>query len=81
MWGAYIELFHVFEHDAVVCCVEGVLEVRVKDVHVFFVEFRVFHCHDDGGHGVVDATVLSKAVLLVAENAVGFGVFRAYVFF
>jgi hypothetical protein len=70
----------VFEHDAVVCCVEGALEVRVHYVDVLFVEFRVLHRHDDGGEGVVDAAVLSKAVLLVGENAVGFGVFRACVF-
>jgi hypothetical protein len=46
----------------------------------FLVELRVLYHDDDGGEGVVDAAVLSKAVLLVAENAVGLGVFRACVF-
>jgi hypothetical protein len=78
--GGHTELAHVFDHDAVVCSVEDTLEVRVHDVDVFLVEFRVLRRHDDGGEGVVDASVLSKAVLLVAENAVGFGVFRACIF-
>ena len=78
-WG-HTELTHVFEHDAVVRGVEGTFEIRVHDVDVFAVEFRVLHRHNEGGEGVVDAAVLSEAVLLVAENAVGFGVFRACIF-
>jgi hypothetical protein len=70
----------VFEHDAVVCGVDGALEVRVHDVDVLVVEFCVLHRHNDGGEGVVDDAVLSESVLLVAENAVGFGVFRACIF-
>jgi hypothetical protein len=65
----------VFGHDAVVCGVEGALEVRVHDVDVFFVEFLVLHSHYDGGEGVVDAAVLSGTVMLVTENVVGFGGF------
>jgi hypothetical protein len=73
-------LTHVFEHYAVVRGVEGALEICVHDVDVFAVEFRVLHSHYEGGEGVVDAAVLSESVLLVAENAVGFGVFRACIF-
>ena len=73
--GGHTELTHVFEHDAVVRGVEGAFEIRVHDVDVFVVEFRVLHRHNEGGEGVVDAAVLSETVLLVAENAVGFGVF------
>jgi hypothetical protein len=51
--------------------VEGAFEIRVHDVDVFVVEFRVLHCHNEGGEGVVDTAVLSESVLLVAENAVG----------
>jgi hypothetical protein len=42
------ELAHVFEHDAVVGCVEGVFEVRVHDVDVFIADFGFLHHHDDG---------------------------------
>jgi hypothetical protein len=57
-------LTHVFEHDAVVRGVEGAFEVRVHDVDVFVVELRVLHRHNEGGESVVDAAVLSEAVLL-----------------
>jgi hypothetical protein len=73
--GGHAELTHVFEFDAVIRGVEGTFEIRVHDVDVFVVESRVLHRHDEGGEGVVDAVVLSEALLLVAENAVGFGVF------
>jgi hypothetical protein len=59
-------LAHVFEHDAMVCGVEGAFEVRVHDVDVFLVDFRVPHHHDDGGYGVVDAALVAEANMLVA---------------
>jgi hypothetical protein len=37
-------LAHVFEHDAVVGCVEGAFEVRIHDVDVLIVNF---------GHGIL----------------------------
>jgi hypothetical protein len=68
----------VFDHDAVVGGVEGALEVCVHDVDVFVVEFRVFHHHDEGGEGVVDVALEAESVLMIiAENAVGFCIFRA----
>jgi hypothetical protein len=70
----------VFEHDAVVGCIKCPFEVRVHDADVFVVKFCVLHRHDDGGQCVVDAVVLSESVLVVAKNAVGFGVFRACIF-
>jgi hypothetical protein len=53
--GGHAEVAHVLEHDAVVGSVESAYEVRVLDVDVFVVIFCVFHHHDDGGEGVVDA--------------------------
>jgi hypothetical protein len=41
-------LSHVFEHDAVVCCIKYALEVRVHDVDVFVVKFCVLNRNDDG---------------------------------
>jgi hypothetical protein len=70
--GGHTELSHVFEHDAVVGGVEGAFEVRVHDVDVVVVDFCILHHHDDGGEGVVYATLMSEPVLLVAEDAVGF---------
>ena len=78
--GGHTELTHVFEHDAVVRGVKGTFEVRVHDINVFAVEFRILHRRNEGGKGVVDAAVLSEAVLLVAEDAMGFGVLRACIF-
>jgi hypothetical protein len=78
--GGHTEVSHVFEHDAVVCCIKCALEVHVHDVDVFFVKFSVPHRHDDGCLCVVDAAVFSESIMLVAENAVCFGVFRACVF-
>jgi hypothetical protein len=52
--GGHTELSHVFEHDAVVSGIQCALEVRVHDVHVLYVEFGVFHHHDDGGKSVVE---------------------------
>jgi hypothetical protein len=53
--GGHTELTHVFEYDAVIRDVEGAFEIRVYDVDVFAVEFRVLHRHNDGGEGKVDA--------------------------
>jgi hypothetical protein len=56
---------HVFEHDAVVCGVEGAFEVRVHDEDVFAVEFGVLHHHDHGGEGVVYTAMVTESILLV----------------
>jgi hypothetical protein len=63
----------------VVSCVKRAFEVRIHDVDVFVVESCVFHRHDDGREGVVGVAVLYDSVMLVAEDPVGFGVFRARV--
>jgi hypothetical protein len=79
--GGHAELAHVLEHDAVVSGIEGAFEVGIHDVDVFVMNFGVLHHHDDGGQGVVDAAVLAESFLLVAKDAVGFGVFRACIFY
>jgi hypothetical protein len=73
--GMHTELAHVCKHDAVVSGIECSLLVRVDDVDVLFVQFGVLHHHDEGGQSVVDAALVAKSVLLVAEDAVGFCVF------
>jgi hypothetical protein len=78
--GGHTELAHVFEHDAVVGGIESAFEVRVHDVYVFVAYFCDLHHHDDGGEGVVDDELEAEAVLLLAEDAVGFYIFRARVF-
>jgi hypothetical protein len=50
------------------------------DVDILVVDFRVLQHHDDRGEGVVDVTLEAESVLLVAEYAVGFCVFRACIF-
>jgi hypothetical protein len=77
--GGHTELAHVLEHDAVVGGVEGAFQVRVHDVDVFVVYFCIFHHHHDGGEGVVDAALYAEPIILVAENAVGFRIFRAWI--
>jgi hypothetical protein len=67
----------VFEHNAVVCGVEGAFAVRVHYVNISLTIFCVLHQDDDGGEGVVYAAKETEAVLLLAEDAVGFCVFRA----
>jgi hypothetical protein len=37
--GRHTKLAHVFEHDAMVCGIEGSREVRVHDIDVFVVNF------------------------------------------
>jgi hypothetical protein len=61
----------------------GALEaslVRVHAVDVFFADFGVLHHHDDGCEGVEYAEKEAKAVLLVAQDAVGLCVFGVCVF-
>jgi hypothetical protein len=70
----------VFEHDVVVGGIESAFEVRALDVDVFVVYFCPLHHHDDGGEGVVDAAKGAEAVLLLAEDAVGFCILTACVF-
>jgi hypothetical protein len=67
----------VFEHDAVVGCIEGAFEVGIHDVDVLVVELGVLYHHDDGGESVVDGAVFPEAILLVGKDAVGFCVLRA----
>jgi hypothetical protein len=78
-WG-HTESADVLEHITVVGGVEGAFEVRVNDIDIFVVYFCVLHHHDDGDLGVVDAALEAEAVLLVAEYAVGFCIFRACIF-
>jgi hypothetical protein len=59
---------------------EGAFEVRVHDVDVFVVYFGILRHHDGGGEGVMDAAKEAEAVLLFAEDAVGFCIFGACVF-
>jgi hypothetical protein len=61
----------------------GALEaslVRVHAVDVFIVDFSVLHHHDDVCEVVEYAEKEAKAVLLVAQDAVGLCVFGACVF-
>jgi hypothetical protein len=51
-----------------------------NDVDVFVVELGILHYHDDGGEGVVYTALMAESILLIAEDAVGFCIFRAYVF-
>jgi hypothetical protein len=79
--GGHTELARVFEHYAVVGGIESAFEVRLHYVNVFVVLlFCVLHHHDDGGKGVVDAALEAEAVLLLAEDAVDFCIFKACVF-
>jgi hypothetical protein len=78
--GGQTELAHVFEHNAVVSGVEGAFEVRVYDLNVFVANFCVLHHHDDGSEGVVFAAKETEAVVLFAEDTVGFCVFVACIF-
>jgi hypothetical protein len=78
--GGHTELTDVFEHDVVVGGIESAFEVCAHYVDVFVVYFCPTHQHDDGDEGVVDAAKGAEAVLLLAEDAVGFCVLRACVF-
>jgi hypothetical protein len=71
----------MFEHNTVVGGIEGAFEIRVHYLDVFLVDFGVFHHHDDGGEGVVDTALKVESVLLLVEDAVGFCVLRACVFY
>jgi hypothetical protein len=74
--GGYTKL----THDAVVGGTESAFEVRVHDVNFFNVYFCVLHYHHDGGEDIVGAALEPEAVLVVAEDAVGFCIFKTYVF-
>jgi hypothetical protein len=71
----YTELAHVRKHETVVSGVEGAFEIRIDNLYFFVVDSGIFHNHDDGRKGVVDATEEVEAALLFVEDAVDFCVF------
>jgi hypothetical protein len=70
--GGHTELENVFKLDAVICGIEGAIEVGIHDVEIPVVEVGVLHHHDDGGESVVNAAVFPESIMLVAKDAVGF---------